>query len=164
MARLRASWPWLGVLARLVVGVVWVVAGVAKVSNLEASVRAVRNFKILPEAVVPFTGYLLPMLEVTVGALLVIGFATRLVAVASSLLQLAFVIGIASVWARGLRIDCGCFGGGGATSGDATTGYALDLVRDSGLLVLSVLLVLWPTTQWALDSLIWRAEDIADGE
>ena len=30
------------------------------------------------------------------------------------LLMVAFIIGISQAWARGLTIDCGCFGGGGA--------------------------------------------------
>ena len=28
--------------------------------------------------------------------------------------MVAFIIGISQAWARGLTIDCGCFGGGGA--------------------------------------------------
>ena len=41
------------------------------------------------------------------------GLLTRPVAVLSALMLAGFVIGIASAWARGLQIECGCFGGGG---------------------------------------------------
>jgi uncharacterized membrane protein YphA (DoxX/SURF4 family) len=163
MARLRGWWPWLGVIARLVVGIVWIVAGALKVSNMDASTRAVRNFQVLPEAIVPFVGHLLPLLEIVVGSLLIIGFAIPVTAAVSALMQLAFIIGIAQAWARGFQLDCGCFGGGGGTTGNAARGYALDIARDTGLFVLSVLLVLLPVTRLAVDTLIWLPKEPADG-
>jgi uncharacterized membrane protein YphA (DoxX/SURF4 family) len=163
MERLRAWWPWLGVIARLVVGTVWIVAGALKVSNMDASTRAVRNFQVLPEAIVPFVGHLLPLLEIVVGSLLIIGFAIPVTASLSALMQLAFIIGIAQAWARGFQLDCGCFGGGGGTTGNAAKGYALDIARDTGLFVLSVLLVLLPVTRFAVDTLIWLPKERDDG-
>jgi uncharacterized membrane protein YphA (DoxX/SURF4 family) len=153
----------LGVVARLVVGTVWIVAGALKVSDMDASTRAVRNFQVLPEAVVPFVGHLLPLLEIVVGGLLIIGFAIPVTAAVSALMQLAFIIGIAQAWARGFQLDCGCFGGGGGTTGNAAKGYALDIARDTGLLVLSVLLVLLPVTRFAVDTLVWLPKEHADG-
>jgi uncharacterized membrane protein YphA (DoxX/SURF4 family) len=153
----------LGVIARLVVGIVWIVAGALKVGNMDASTRAVRNFQVLPEAIVPFVGHLLPLLEIVVGSLLIIGFAIPVTAAVSALMQLAFIIGIAQAWARGFQLDCGCFGGGGGTTGNAARGYALDIARDTGLFVLSVLLVLLPVTRLAVDTLIWLPKEPADG-
>lgn len=164
MWRLRAWWPWLGLGARLVVGAVWIVAGALKVGDLEASTRAVRNFQVLPETIVPFVGHLLPLLEIAVGTLLIVGFAIPFTATLSALMQLAFIIGISQAWARGFQLDCGCFGGGGGTTGNAAKGYALDIARDTGLFVLSVLLVLLPKTRWALDTLIWLPKESDDGE
>ena len=51
-----------------------------------------------------------------VGLLLVIGLLTRVSAVVLGLLLVAFIVGVGSAWARGLSIDCGCFGGGGQVS------------------------------------------------
>ena len=53
------------------------------------------------------------MVELVVGACLVLGLLTRVAGGVSALLQVAFIIGIASVWARGISINCGCFGDGG---------------------------------------------------
>ena len=69
---------------------------------------------------------------------------------------MAFIIGIASVWARGIQIDCGCFGGGGFDA-DATAKYPWEIARDVGLLLLSLLLVWRPRTRLALDNLLFRA-------
>ncbi len=146
---------WLGIIARLVVGGVWIVAGALKLPDPAESVRAVRAYRLLPEAVVPVIGHGLPILEILVGGCLVLGLLTRAAAVVSSLLLLGFLVGISSAWARGLSIDCGCFGGGGSVS-DAATKYPWELVRDLGLLLLSVWLVYRPGTRWAMDNALVR--------
>jgi uncharacterized membrane protein YphA (DoxX/SURF4 family) len=146
---------WFGTLARLVTGGVWLVAGLLKVSDGAASVRAVRAYDLLPEAVVPTLGHALPAVEIVIGLALVAGALTRAAAVASALLFLAFVIGIASAWARGLQIECGCFGGGGFDA-DASDKYPWEIARDVGLLALSMWLVWRPRTKLALDSFIFR--------
>lgn len=152
---------WWGLVARLVTGGVWIVAGALKLPDLAASVRAVRAYDLLPEAVVPLVGQLLPIVEVVVGACLVLGLLTRASAVVSAVLFLAFVVGIASAWARGLQIDCGCFGGGGRVAA-ATSEYPLDIARDLGLLLLSLWLVVRPRSRMALDNLIFRPTGHAD--
>ena len=145
---------WFGLAARLVVGGVWIVAGVLKLPDPAASVRAVRAYDLLPEAVVPTVGHLLPIVEVVVGACLVLGLLTRVMAVASAVLFAGFVIGIAAAWSRGLQIECGCFGGGGYREG-ASSEYPWEIARDLGLLLLSAYLVWRPRTKLALDTLIF---------
>lgn len=145
---------WVGLVARLVVGGVWLVAGALKVTHPEDSVRAVAAFRLLPDVVETPVGYGLPVLEVCTGLLLVLGLTTRFAAVISALLLTAFIIGIASAWARGLRIECGCFGGGGQTSADVGRAYALDLARDLGLLLLSFLVAWRPITRLSTDAAI----------
>jgi uncharacterized membrane protein YphA (DoxX/SURF4 family) len=142
---------WIGFAARLLVGGVWIVAGALKLPDLDASVRAVRAYQLLPEAVVPAVGHALPILEVVVGLMLVVGLLVRASAVVSAVLFLAFVIGIASAWARGLQIDCGCFGGGGYDA-NATDKYPWEIARDLGLLFASLWLVWRPRSRWALDN------------
>ena len=44
--------------------------------------------------------------------------------------------------ARGIQLECGCFGGGGLTD-DGNTNYTWDILRDLGLLVLAAFLVVW---------------------
>jgi uncharacterized membrane protein YphA (DoxX/SURF4 family) len=142
--------PWIGTLGRLILGGVWIAAGLLKLPDPAGSVRAVRAYKLLPESTVSVVGYGLPILEVCVGLLLVIGLGTRAVAALSALLLLAYIIGIASAWARGLQIDCGCFGGGGYAA-DATSKYPGEIARDVGLLVISAFLVVWPVTELSID-------------
>lgn len=143
---------WLGVLARLVLGGVWIAAGALKIPDPAESVRAVRAYQLLPEAIVPAVGYALPILELLLGLCLIAGLLVRVNGLLSSLLLVAFVIGIASAWARGLEIECGCFGGGGGPAEGAREKYPIEIARDIGLLALSALLVWRPRTPWALDN------------
>lgn len=145
---------WTGLLARLIVGGVWVYAGALKVGDPAASVSAVRAYQLLPTGVAEVVGRTLPMVEIVVGACLIIGLLTRFNGVVSALLQVAFVVGIASVWSRGIEIDCGCFGDGGPDP-DATSQYPWEIARDLGLMALSVFLVVRPRTAYAVDSVLF---------
>lgn len=147
-------WAWLVLLARLTTGGVWIAAGWLKLPDPAGSVRAVRAYQLLPEAIVPTVGYALPILEIIIGALLVVGLLTRPAAVVSGLLFLVFIVGISSAWSRGLKIDCGCFGGGGYDA-NATAEYPWEIARDVGLLALSALLVWRPRGRFALDSVVF---------
>jgi uncharacterized membrane protein YphA (DoxX/SURF4 family) len=146
-------WAWAATALRLVLAVVLGVAGALKLPDPAESVRAVRAYQLLPEAVVPTIGYGLPLLELAVAALLLVGLLTRWAAVIAALLMLAFCIGIASAWARGLTIECGCFGGGGQVAANDTH-YLPDLLRDGLLLLAAALLVARPTSRFALDNIL----------
>jgi len=139
-------------LARAVVGGVWIVAGLLKLPDPAENVRAVRAYRLLPEGVVPLVGHGLPVLEILVGVCLLLGLLTRVAAVVSVLLLLAFVIGIGSAWARGLQIECGCFGGGAGPTANATAAYPWDIARDVGLLLLTGWLLVKERTPWAVDN------------
>jgi len=140
----------IGLLARLILGGVLIWAGAVKVTRPALSAQAVRAFQILPYDFAGYVGYALPVVEILVGMILVAGLLTRASAVVSGLLMLAFMIGIASAWARGLSIDCGCFGGGGAVAASETR-YLLDILRDAGLVACAAWLVARPRTAYSLD-------------
>lgn len=136
---------------RLLLTGVWLYAGGSKVGDLDASVRAVKAYQLLPSAVAELVGAALPLVEIGLGLLLLLGMATRLAAAVSALLLAAFTAGIASAWARGLRIDCGCFGGGGELAADQTPSYGFELGRDLFLLAAAGVLLWLPRTRWSLD-------------
>lgn len=142
---------WAGLVIRLVVGGVWLYAGALKLFEPTESVAAVRAYELLPGSLVQPVGQLLPVVEVVVGAMLVLGLLTRGAAVVSALLFVAFIIGIASVWARGMNIDCGCFGGGGYDP-NASDKYPWEIARDVVLLIASLVLVWLRSTRLSLDA------------
>jgi len=145
----RSTVGWVMLAGRLLLGGVWIAAGAAKLPDPAGSVRAVRAYQVLPEAIVPVVGFGLPVLEVALGLLLVLGVAVRFGAILSAFLLVAFIAGVSSAWARGLAIDCGCFGGGGAVAADRTR-YGIEILRDSALLLVAVALARWPASRLAL--------------
>jgi len=140
-----------GTLARLGLAAVWLVSGTLKAIDMDQTVVAVRAYDVLPRSAVDVVAAVLPFLEIALGLLLLFGIGTRLVAVVSGLLLLTFVAGVAQAWARGLSIDCGCFGGGGAVAPGATA-YLQEIVRDAVFLVLTAWLVVRPRTLLSLDA------------
>lgn len=146
--------PWLTLAARLVLGGVWLWAGGAKATDLAASVRAVRAYQLLPDGVATVVGAGLPWLEIVLGLLLVVGVAVRFGSIFSAALLVVFLVGIISAAARGLRIDCGCFGSGGALDPAQNTAYTLEILRDSALLVTALALARWPRGRLAVDNWI----------
>lgn len=151
----RREWAgvgaWVATGVRVVLGVVWIVAGALKVGDLPASVRAVRAYQLLPDSAAQLVGAGLPLVEVVLGVLLLIGLGTRAGAVISVLLLSVFVVGISSAWIRGLSIDCGCFGSGGELGPGQRPSYGTELLRDMGLLVLAGWLAWRPQSRFAAD-------------
>jgi uncharacterized membrane protein YphA (DoxX/SURF4 family) len=151
-ARWTVAQPWLGTLARIVLAGVWFAAGAAKIGDLSASGRAVNAYRLLPFEVAEVVGAALPFVELALGVLLLLGVATRVAAVASATLLVVFIAGISSVWARGLSIDCGCFGGGGELAAGQSPNYGPEIVRDTLFLILAAFLIVFPRTRLSLDA------------
>jgi len=142
--------PWLTLLARLILGGVLIAAGALKVGNLQKSAMAVRAYELLPVWMANLFGYVLPWIEIGIGLLLVLGALVKINGLLGALIMLAFIIAIAQAWARGLSIDCGFFGDGGAVDPEDTK-YLSTIIRDIGLLGLGVFLYFYPKGRFALD-------------
>ena len=144
-----AAGPWVRTGGRVLLGGVFVVAGVLKVPDPAAAVRAVRAYRLLAEPLVAPVAFGLPVIEIAVGLALLAGVFVRTAAIASAVLLVVFIAAVGSAWARGLQIDCGCFGNGGQVAAGETA-YPLEVLRDLGLLLVALTLARWPATQLAL--------------
>lgn len=140
-----------GTLVRLGLAAVWLGAGIVKVLDPLQTTVAVAAYQVLPASGVAMVAAVLPWVEIALGLLLAGGLGTRAAAALSAVLLLVFVAGVVQAWARGLSIDCGCFGGGG-TVAPGETAYVTELLRDAGLLVSAVWLTVRPGTLFALDT------------
>lgn len=143
----------MGILARLGLAAVWLVSGTLKVVDPAQTRIAVRAYEMLPLGLVAPVAMALPLVELMLGTLLLVGAFTRWAALASVALLAMLMLGVAQAWVRGLSIDCGCFGGGGAVA-EGSAGYPQELARDAGLLVLAWWLLVRPRTALSVDG--WR--------
>ncbi len=148
--KFKVAQPWLTLLARLILGAVLLVAGALKVPNLPKSAMAVRAYEMLPIPMANFLGYTLPWIEIGLGLLLIVGVTVKISGALGGLTMLAFIIAIAQAWARGLSIDCGCFGGGGTIDPEDTK-YLSEIIRDIGLMGLGIFLYLYPKGRFAIE-------------
>jgi uncharacterized membrane protein YphA (DoxX/SURF4 family) len=148
--KFKVAQPWLTLLARLILGAVLLVAGALKVTNLPKSAMAVRAYELLPIPLANFLGYTLPWIEIGIGLLLIVGVTVKISGALGTLTMLVFIIAIAQAWARGLSIDCGCFGGGGSIDPEDTK-YLSEIIRDIGLMALGIFLYLYPKGRFAVE-------------
>ena len=117
------------------------------------TVAAVRAYQLVPDHLVSLVAGVLPFLELALGLLLLFGVGVRIVAVLSGALLLVYIAGVAQSWARGLTIDCGCFGGGGQVA-PGQTHYPQEILRDTGFLLLAIWLAVRPATLLSVDGLL----------
>ena len=128
-------------LLRLLLGAVFVAAGVIKIWDFKqggwatpAFYEDIANYHILENSdAVMLSAVYLPWLELVIGGALLLGRATAGAAAISALLMVVFIAALASAWSRGLDISCGCFG-----HENATANFPLLLLRDCGLLLCAV--------------------------
>ncbi len=136
-------------LARFGLAAVWLISGWIKAADPTQTIVAVRAYQLLPEDLVRPIANTLPFIEIALGLLLLIGLGVRLTAIASAVLLAVLIFAIAASWARGLSIDCGCFGGGGAADVDSWD-YGIEIARDVGFIALAVWLMMFPRSFGAL--------------
>jgi protein-disulfide isomerase len=150
--------PWLGTLARLLLGVVWIWASLPKLAHPLVFTQAVRAYDATPEWLSKAIGYGLPVLELALGVMLIVGVTVRIAAAASGVLFVIFAIGLIQASLRDIKLTCGCFGGGGPTDGN--TSYTLDILRDVGLLVVAAYLVVWSVTHLSIEEFLARNDHV----
>jgi protein-disulfide isomerase len=151
--------PWLGTVIRLFLGAIWFWAAIPKLADPRTFVQAVRAYDMTPEWLSKAIGYGMPVLEFGLGVLLVLGVATRLAASVSAGLFLVFLIGLVTAAIRGIKLSCGCFGGGGES---LSTQYTIDILRDAGLLLLAAFLVIWSFTRLSVDEFLARRDYVEE--
>ncbi|MDY0306191.1 MAG: MauE/DoxX family redox-associated membrane protein [Desulfovibrionaceae bacterium] len=121
-------------LLRVTLGLVFLAACWDKLLHPEAFGRIILNYRILPGALVAPLAVLLPWLELLCGLALIVGALSSGAALLCVLFMATFLTAEASALWRGLDIVCGCF----STDPSASGSLSLAMLRDSGLLLLSL--------------------------
>lgn len=149
-----------GTVVRLGLAAVWLVAGGLKAVDPAQTYLAVQAYQVLPGGVVSSVAAVLPFVEIGLGLVVLAGVGVRLAAALSGVLLVVFMAGVVQAWARGLTIDCGCFGGGGQVAADRTA-YGLELARDTGFVLLAGWLLIRPGSYLGVDRALVRRGPLA---
>jgi putative oxidoreductase len=142
--------PYLSLSSRLVLGGVFLYAGVTKVLDPGGLASSIRSYDLpLPEWFVSLSAHSLPFLEILLGFYLIIGLFTKSSAWVTSGLMVLFIFALLQGAMRGLEIDCGCFG---SSVGGEPENLWVDAARDVGLLALGLHVSLVPVSRFSVDA------------
>lgn len=97
-------------IVRVLVGALFLAAGVLKVGHFNDLAAAIAGFRILPEPIVGPLAVALPFFEIGLGLYLLAGLFTRAVASIGAVQLTLYAIAIASAVIRHIPANCGCFG------------------------------------------------------
>jgi uncharacterized membrane protein YphA (DoxX/SURF4 family) len=95
---------------RVLVGGLFLAAGVSKVGHFNDLAAAIAGFRILPEPFVGPLAVLLPFFEIGLGLYLMAGLFTRATAIIAAVQMTIYTGAIASAVIRHIPATCGCFG------------------------------------------------------
>lgn len=126
----------LSTLLAVIVGGLFIYAGASKISDPMHFARDITNFRIVPWSIAIRMAFYLPWLEIFAGLALIIGFLRQGALVVLTGLTVVFIGATISAQARGISLDCGCFGA--ASKGMSFTTHML---IDFG--ILAALVALW---------------------
>jgi uncharacterized membrane protein YphA (DoxX/SURF4 family) len=149
---------WIGFAIRLGAAAVWIIAGAVKIPQIQTFEVLVQRYGILPVWLSGPFAYVLPFLELAIGAYLAAGLFVRGTSFVGTLLSAAFLIAQASAWLRGISLDCGCFG----TALQTAVG-PLTILRDFGLGIPTFLMLAFPARALSLDRRLFGAVDLFGG-
>ena len=142
---------WIG---RLVIGVIFVYAGYAKLTypnhnlwpwfmlkfsvlaNLSTFAFQVESYRVLGAAGSSWVAHTLPWAEIVLGLLLLLGWRLRIWATMVSAILLGFLAVVTRAYLLHMDINCGCFG-----TPEPLTG--MTVLRDSALALLALMMTVF---------------------
>jgi len=124
--------PEVRYLARFALGVIFLWASLAKLSDVGGFASDIHNYRMLPTAIQNLFAMGMVWIEILVGIALVANVAPRSATLLGGAMLVMFLAAIGQAVARNLDIDCGCFG-----TSDATKTGVVALVRDAVFLGLA---------------------------
>lgn len=127
----------LALLLRLVLGGIFLYSGILKLDAPAQFADSIASFEVLPTfLIIPFA-LSLPPLEILLGAMLISNWHIREAILITFLLYALFLTALIQAFARGLTVDCGCFG----SSPSFTINIWLALARNTILLISTIVVL-----------------------
>jgi uncharacterized membrane protein YphA (DoxX/SURF4 family) len=120
-------------ISQVLIGLLFAASSLAKLGDLHSFAEQVHNFKLLPVALDHLVAMTLPWIELVAALALLLGIRARSGSMVASALMVVFTLGVLIAMARGLDIECGCFG-----TADGTRVGLVKVLENSGMLALAL--------------------------
>ena len=130
---------------RLFLGVIFIFAAVSKVADPEGFSQSIYNYKLMPNFLINVLAIVFPWIELVAGLLLVFGISVKENSAILTGLLVVFIIAIVISLARGLDINCGCFG----TVEGSKVGL-MKILENVGLVLLGLILIKFDSKYFTL--------------
>jgi len=124
--------------SRWILSAVFIYAGVVKLDSPQNFSDSIAAFAILPNTLVNLVALGLPPFEIVAGLAIITGVQRRPAIFGLTLLTVAFMIALGVAIARGIPVDCGCFGSGKPS----VFGPWIDFGRDMVILATAIVIYL----------------------
>ena len=131
--------PRVVLVAQVAIALVFVAAALGKISDPGAFAKQIHYFRLVPMGFENTIAIMLPWIELVAALALLMRAQPRSGALVTAGLMVLFVAVVAAALARGLDIECGCFG-----TSDAGRVGAAKLFENLGLLALAGIASLKP--------------------
>jgi len=132
--------PRVILVAQVWIGLVFLAAALGKISDPAAFAKQIHYFRLLPMGFENTVAIMLPWIELLAALALLLRYQPRSGGLVTAGLMVLFVVVVAAALARGLDIECGCFG-----TSDASRVGAAKLLENIGLLALAGIASLKPS-------------------
>ncbi len=123
-------------ISRMTLGFIFIVASIEKIALPDIFAANIDAYGIMPFSMVNIFAIILPWIELLSGVYLMAGVRLRSASIVISAMLVVFMIAIFIAMAKGLTIDCGCFGSGQSTP----VGWP-KIIEDAGMLLLGLHLI-----------------------
>ena len=133
--------------ARLVVGLVFVIAALDKIVAPDPFAHNIINYDMVPMSLVNLIALVLPWIELLAGTALVLGIWVRTGSALAGAMLLVFIAAVSTAMAQGLNINCGCF----SQTGEGTKVGWPKVLENSGMVLLCVWMVLFPDSHASVE-------------
>ncbi|MGA2296529.1 MAG: MauE/DoxX family redox-associated membrane protein [FCB group bacterium] len=141
--------PVLNLAVRILLGLIFVIAAVSKISDPASFAMDITNYGILPDFLINLMAITLPWIELICGIFLLSGILLKSSSAVSLGLYIIFICAVGIALIKGLNINCGCH------AKFTTENVSLrKLLENTGLLALSFYLYFFPNKKFTIENLI----------
>ncbi|HRP01512.1 MAG TPA: MauE/DoxX family redox-associated membrane protein [Candidatus Kapabacteria bacterium] len=140
--------PILQLLMRLIIGFIFLAFGASKLGISEKFASDIAKYAIMPEFSLNLISIILPWVEIVIGILLILGVRLRANALIATTLMVLFICFVSFAMIMGYDINCGC-----SSTNPQKVGFP-KLLENSGLLLLSILIYMFPNKKFTLEEFI----------
>lgn len=133
------SHPIIILICRIIVGYIFLSFGISKLAEPALFAKEISHYDIAPLWSINLIAIFIPWIEILAGLMFLLGVLPKTNSIIIGGLLVFFIIMVASAWARGLNINCGC------SQVNPTPVGLKKIIENSISLIMCIIVYLYPT-------------------